>query len=61
MRLLVAAALCGCAAAAAPHRVAVNLTSPSFTVSKSFVSFTMDAGETGRWYEEKAGFWYNEL
>ena len=61
MRLLLAAALCGCAAAAVPHRVAVNLTSPSFTVSKSFVSFTMDAGETGRWYEEKAAFWYNEL
>eukprot|EP01043_Picozoa_sp_COSAG02_P053747 COSAG02_NODE_5982_length_3892_cov_18.035328_1_plen_548_part_00 len=41
--------------------VRVNLDNAAFTVSRSFVSFTMDAGGTGRWGAERRSFWYNPL
>ena len=46
-------------ASSAPTRVDIDR--PAFTVSESFVSFTMDAGETGRWGTERTSFWYNPL
>ena len=30
-----------------------------FTTAERFLSWTMDAGETGHWGRERAGFWYN--